>query len=119
MARRTLSMAEAIYKIESISTSKNNDSDRESAKSLEVQFASATIYLQLMMTTIVMCDRATKEGELTPEMAQLIGSLSDNLRQSVYGLDKAIGDIADQYNFDRWVPICYFEEDLIRHLEQN
>lgn len=117
--RGTLGDAEAVYKLDAKAEGGRKDSYEKPSESLDFQFALATVHLQSLMSVAVMCDCSAEDNNLTPEMAQLMASFSENLHRITYGLDEAIGRIARLCDFKDWLSVYQFKKELIEHLSSS
>ena len=117
--RGTLGGAEAIYKLDAKAEVGRKDSHEKASENLDFQFALATLHLQSLMSVAVMCDCSAEDNNLTPEMAQLMSCFAENLYRITYGLDEAVGRIANLCNFKDWPSVYQFKKELIENLPSS
>ena len=79
---------------------------------LDFYFALANIHLNSLMSLAASCEVSAESDNLMPEIKSLMKRFSESLHLIAYGLDDAIGQIADDNNYVGWSPIYEFEEEL-------
>lgn len=107
---RTLSTTEVIRTLY-IAASESRQA-QEPKEGLDFYFALANIHLNSLMSLATSCEISAESDNLMPEIKSLMKRFSESLHLIAYGLDDAIGQIADDNNYVGWSPIYEFEEEL-------